>query len=407
LLQAIPARLSKQYKAVTRYKNDAVVVWSEGFPYKLSAFNEKNSLLGKSLSDAGYNVYLTSKLPFQNDHRFYGLVDNINYISTHKKDIKPSKTSYFFSVIKELHLLNKLQKKHDKTFLIASYTSFIVFIIYAVFCKICKIKLILNIMEWHISVYKTHGIAHRINAYLFDRLANVFSSGSIVISDFIYNEFIKMQSSDKIIKIPILTDIKQIDQVSNKSPFQFNFFLYCAGIGYIEAFNVIKKSFQIFHDKNPNTRNHLVLILQGPKSEIELVRQTLTDSKLTDLIHVLSEVTYEALIQLYKNADILLVPLQNTIQDAARYPQKIAAYSACRKPILTNSVGQVGIDFQHGTDVFFADDFTAAAFADAYEIILNNKVLTETISTNARKKCETSFNYTNYTNKLDEFFKKL
>ena len=44
---------------------------------------------------------------------------------------------------------------------------------------------------------------------------------------------------------------------------------------------------------------------------------------------------------MYKNATAHLIPLSNSIQDTARFPNKISEYLASAKPIITTDVGEI------------------------------------------------------------------
>jgi len=387
---------------IQKNKEKAVVIWSEGFPYKLTAANEKNSLIAKALIFADYDVYLTSKVTNNSGRDFEGTIDRIYYRNFSHNQLKTRFIQYIFGVISETRFLLLLKKEYKSIYLIGSYTSIVRYLLYSIFCKIFRINLVLNIMEWHIATNKDLSIPRRVNAFLFDKYAFRLSKGTIAISEFIISNLKRNKSNTKFLLIPALTDVFKIDNIEESQGAKFNYILYCGGIVYNEVIETVINTF-----KELKNGIHLVLILHGHNLLEEKLRNKIANDVYSDKIHVLSNLNYSSLIQYYKNAAVLLVPLRNSIQDKARYPQKIAEYSACSRPILSNEIGQVGSDFHHKTDIYYANSFTSNDLAEGIKLILQDEKLAEKISNNARKKAERYFDYKNYIKKLDQFLNNL
>lgn len=382
-----------------------VVIWSEGYPYKLSASNTKNYLLGKSFIHAGYYVFLTSKLPFRKNGKNAGTFKGVQYINFQKYNENISILAYLKALIKECLFLKKLKKKYGRVYLVTSYVPFLIYLIYYPFCKINKIKIVLNIMEWHIAVYKNSSLLKKINAFLFDNMAVLLADGAIVISDYIYKELRKKNQPKPLIKIPILTDLEKIDKVQKDMFKEYPYLLYCGGIEYDEIIDKIIKGYDKYIGSETSLKCHLIMIVNGKNDKIEKL-SSLSAANYSN-VHILSNLNFDDLIRHISNAELLFAPLRNNAQDEARYPQKIAEYSACIKPIISNSIGQVGIDFSHKNNIYFAEDISEGSIAKAIREILNNKLLSLRISSNARKKCESLFDYKIYSEKLNKFLSYL
>lgn len=388
-------------------RNQIVVIWSEGFPYEISASNEKHKLIAKAITEAGYDVYLVSKRPYHDVKETYGVSEGIKFINFHKKEVQLSYLSFLNSTFKEFCFLKKLRSKYNRVYLIGNYSPFIIYFSYSIVCKLFNIKLVLSIMEWHISLYKNSGLVKKCNAFLFDKLAIHMSKGSIVISDMIFKNLSKSLNEEKIILIPALTDIHRIDQVIKEKIFPFKYILYCGALSYKEVITTIILGFNKLVELGFNNEIHLILVLQGSPDQLNSFNAGLENIKCKNRIHVFSKLDYSSLIQYYKNAEVLMVPLRDTIQDKARYPQKIAEYTACEKPIISNEIGQVGTDFKHNHDIFFATDYSSEAICDSLKEVLSNLDLYQKLAINARIKCENYFHYSNYTKELDGFLNRL
>lgn len=379
-------------------KEKTVVIWSEGFPFKQNASNEKNSLIAKALIHAGYEVYITSKGSYGKNIKNEGTVNQIHYKCFSRNKVKLSIFKYLYAVLLEIRFLLSLTRKFHRVYLFGSYTSLIIYFFYSAFCEISKIRLVLNIMEWHINAHEKLSRLKRINSYFFDRFAFQLSAGTIAISDLIITNLKSFSNNSKYLFIPALTDVSKIDDIKRSDAAKFKYALYCGGIGYI---NVIETIIDAVRELGNDI--HLVLVLHGKNSQLERVKLYISNIHLSDKIHIVSDLSYSDLINFYKNAFVLLVPLRDTIQDKARYPQKIAEYAACGRPIISNDVGQVGKDFSHKTDIYFANSYISTDLAKGIHEIFKNENLAKEIGKNARLKAEQYFDYLNYSVKLDLF----
>ena len=124
-------------------------------------------------------------------------------------------------------------------------------------------------------------------------------------------------------------------------------------------------------------------------------------------IHIYSNLEFNELIGIYKNAEILLIPLRNNNQDKARYPHKIGEYAICSKPIISNKIGQVGIDFEHLKNIYFANDYSAGSISQAIIALVNDKELMKNLGMNARLNGEKLFNKENYFVETQNFIDRL
>jgi len=392
----------------SKNNKSVVVIWSDGFPFKLTAFNEKNSLLAKALILAGYRVILTSKSsPPCNSNAYFGIFEKIQWRFFIQNQIQSRLVRSMVAVFSEMKFLLTLKKNFNKVYLVGSYYPFTVFLFYSLFCLIFNIRLVLNIMEWHIGVYRNSSIQKRINAFLFDKYAVKLSKGTIAISEFIISNLKHYSHNYKFIFIPALTDIEKIDAIQGTNQFSFPYVLYCGGLGYAEVIATIIDGFEEYYKRYGNMNIHLVLILHGKNEQFRALMDIILQTLSSKNVHLLNNLPFRDLIRHYKNASALLIPMRDTLQDKARYPQKIAEYAACKRPIISNAVGQIGFDFKHKSDIYFMPSYTSADLAKAIKEVIEDKKIAFTITENARLKAETYFDYKLYSLPLHNFLKNL
>ncbi len=386
-------------------KDKIVAIWSEGFPHKHSASNEKNFLLAKALVASGVDVVLTSKLNFNVvDSTNAGVYEGVRYENFHNYKIKSKHIAFCFAIIGELAFLKKLNKEYNNVFLLASFVFFPLYVFYLCFARSFKVKIILSIMEWHISIYKNSSVSKKINAYFFDTFAPFLSAGSIVISDYIASQISNQTSKEKVMLIPVLSDFNRVISIPKLYNQSEKYILYCGGIGYIEVIELVLESFVACQNQ---IDQHLYLIVHGSENQINKLKSNIASLSVYNRIHVFTALTYESLIQLYKSADLLLVPLRDNQQDGARYPQKIAEYSACARPIISNQIGQVAVDFKHLENIYFAEDFSADSLTKAIVDVLKNSDLSNKIANNAFLKGQQFFDCYIYSEPMRIFLNKI
>jgi glycosyltransferase involved in cell wall biosynthesis len=98
---------------------------------------------------------------------------------------------------------------------------------------------------------------------------------------------------------------------------------------------------------------------------------------------------------------IMLVPLFS----GGGMRVKIIEGMAYGKTIISTSIGAEGIVCEHGENIMIANDENA--FADAIVVCANNKELSDSLSTNARKLIEAKYDNNIICEQLSDFYKEL
>jgi glycosyltransferase involved in cell wall biosynthesis len=140
--------------------------------------------------------------------------------------------------------------------------------------------------------------------------------------------------------------------------------------------------------------------VNGGAEKISKHRDSIKDDK---TIKILSNLSYEVLISYYKNAKALLIPLQDNLQDKARFPFKISEYTAAARPIITSDSGAVIDYFQDGINALLAKTGDVNDFAEKLKFVLNNPQEAEKIATKSHELGQKLFNYKSYSTSLQEF----
>lgn len=269
-----------------------------------------------------------------------------------------------YSRFNEFKLISKLGI-HKKIDLIFFYPSgfFFELLYYRFFSKIFGFKLITHYVEYRSSFKSRSNIFKKLNDRLFDKYFMNFVDGVIPISEFLINR-IKQNNKDlPILKIPPIVDFSLFK--GNKNNIQCKYFLYVGSTGYLKSIEIILDSFELITDDS----YFLYLMLSGNK---ESILKKIKKHNKKELIKVFSDLDYTDLINYYNNACALLIPLSESIQDRARFPQKISEYLASGNPIISTNFGEIRYYFKDMDNALIASDYKASSIADKMDFVIHN-----------------------------------
>jgi glycosyltransferase involved in cell wall biosynthesis len=110
------------------------------------------------------------------------------------------------------------------------------------------------------------------------------------------------------------------------------------------------------------------------------------------------------LLALYQEASVLLAPLFEDTQSAARFPTKIGEYLAAGRPVVTSAVGEIPRFFDDGVNALIAAPDDAAAYAGKLIQALDDPEAAAAIGRAGRRLCEATFDYRAHGAALCAFF---
>lgn len=210
----------------------------------------------------------------------------------------------------------------------------------------------------------------KMNDRLYDLIATALFSRFITISSALEEMVLSKDKAARVVSIPPVFRFEVMENVPaivRGRPY----FVYCASSAYEDVIWFVIESYNSME----NAEADLVLIINGPLSA-----RVDAACKENFRITLHSNVEYKQLLSLYKGALALLIPLRNTPQDIARYPQKITEYLASGRPIISTRFGEVGRHFAHQETALLAQDYDVAQFAELMDLALTQRVILDKIS---------------------------
>jgi glycosyltransferase involved in cell wall biosynthesis len=270
--------------------------------------------------------------------------------------------------------------------------------------KFSVVELIFNIEEWPLS----HNIklVHKIILHWFVIFAFSVCKKTVCISSYLVERAKYYNKHIAVYKLPALTkfdDFKDQGLILDKIENRHTKFLFCGNTGYLEVIWLIIHSYENFCLLKPLENVKLVLILHGNEMIIRKLSQYINKSKYS--IKLLSSLTESELFEQYDQATVLLAPLRPTIQDNARFPQKIAEYTAMSKPIITTNVGDIELYFDSNESAIFMGEFSIEELSQKMIFSVENKEKIRLIGMKGNIAGRKFFNYKQYVTSFGNFIK--
>lgn len=370
-----------------------------GIPNKASASINRYLAIGQALSEKNEIIYINRFPLFRNnfpqspENNSFRIIDATNTKYRPESFLKRNFLK-LTSFIYEFNTIRKLQKEKKIDWLNIYTQYFGIFLIYFAFSRIFKFKTILHYVELR-SSFKERSLLLKINDLLFDKIAILLVDRIIPISTTLNNYVLSVKPMAKTFIIPPICDFDFFASIIPENSNQ-KYFVFCSSISYEEVILFVIQSFLKINHKEVN----LHLVING-KIENERINQILEEN--ADRISLFYNLKYEDLIAKYKGSFAALIPLRNTMQDCARFPQKICEFLASNRPIITTSYGEINNYFQHKINAIISKEFEVDSFSENLDWAIDHQHELKRISEESFNTGYKYFNIKSYSTTIEDF----
>ena len=389
-----------------------VYLGESGFPYGLAAI-QKTILLGKALVSADAKMTVINRKGKLDpdkpaDLAVRGEFEGVHYVYTSGTVYRPKgffqrNFQKLVGQLREFQYLRTLRGKNELDGAIISSMSFWQSSLYLLYASILNFPAVLLYVEMNSAMQHRTGFFTKINHYLYDHFLVKWVDASLPISEVLVENYRKMAPGKPLLKIPAICDFEKFDVPKKRE--QTPYFLYCGALSYQEVAEFILEAYDRLPDRHEIS---LYLLVSGAsESEYESFRKILRAQRKAPQIKMFSDIPFSELIDLYVNARALLIPLRSTLQDAARFPHKIAEYTATGNPIVTTHVGEVPRYFEDGKTALIAGTYDPGAFAEKLQLVMDYPDAAKKIGANGKALGLREFNYLGYGEKLRRFMEAM
>ena len=373
---------------------------TQSYPHKFSACNTKIELVCRGLIEQGDSCCILGGAygnTFANVDSYEGIsTAGISYKLFHKRGSKFY--GWIFNVLKVYKTLKNLKKREYKNIVVIENPDFHLFCFYILFCRLLGFKTSAIIQEWGPAV-KGVNVVRKISLMIHVKFFGYMVDSILPISHFLVNKIHPFNKPFYL--LPVLAEY--VDIQNNNIPSKSNYFVYCAAASYYHIIEFLLNIFLNMIDHNENIK--LVMVLSGSDKEIVKVKNRIEILQLVDFVQIRTNITNKELNSIYQKALGLLLPLDpKSIQDQARFSQKIAEYLASCTPIITSSCGEIPIYFTDKENIFVTECFEPQNYCKAMLYILNNYESASIVGINGCKLGKMKFNYKIHGENLHNFF---
>lgn len=234
-----------------------------------------------------------------------------------------------------------------------------------------------------------------------------------VVSEYLRNRAIEYEFPEKkIIKLPNganINDIKPIDKKEARIQLGFEVdkpIIAAVGHTYFKSLEILLEAFANVIKKLPAAK----LVLVG-KLNLE-----------SDIMHARAKEIYKSIqknvilageqplnqVAIYLSAaDILALPMENTIVEEARFPIRLGDYLAAGRPIVSNAVGEVKYVINQEKCGITVSPEDIDGFAVKITELLSTPRLLEELGRNGREAAEKKYSWNNLASKLAQIYKEI
>lgn len=391
-----------------RNKKIAIIARGRGISYSFDAVNTKSYYMAKILKSYGLNVIILSGI-------YYHPGSIVNKVGKYKgiKYYLPSVYPETASKIKRTYyrlvhtwrvtcFLIYLKHKWGEIHYIFEDNS-IPFPFLFLLNWLGVIDLIFNLEEWPLS----HNISYKRKMWSHFFIVCAFKNCKkiICVSSYLVAKATEYNKKSRVFKLPALSEFNELNCVTSinadGNQHRMTRFLYCGHIGYSEVIDTIIGAYENICRLRKNVKVELLLILHGDELKLQKISDYV--SRLEYVIKIKSNLSEADLFTEYSQASVLLAPLRLTVQDQARFPQKIAEYVSLSKPIITTCVGDIGQYFEPDKSAIFIDDFSVAELEKKMNYSIDNDEKIVGIGVEGNAAGRKYFDYKKYIIKFGDF----
>jgi len=132
--------------------------------------------------------------------------------------------------------------------------------------------------------------------------------------------------------------------------------MYCGSLGYLPVIEFVIELYSRLRETHCY-QGKLMLAIGGfgKTGEFDGINKRISNSGYNGDIILKTNVPHNELIKMYLSAELLIVPMRNSVQDIAGFHHKIGEYCAAKKPIISTNFGELSYYFKDGVSACLVD----------------------------------------------------
>jgi glycosyltransferase involved in cell wall biosynthesis len=231
--------------------------------------------------------------------------------------------------------------------------------------------------------------------------------GALVISEWLEEwatrEAARLHSRLRLLEVPIVVDTEEVtpgERVTDPPTF-----VYAASNEYLQDLAFVLRALRRVWERFPEAR--LEITGMAPTLAAEAVERTGLGGDAAGRVAVRGYLGRPELLDLYRGATALLIPLHDDLRSRARFPTKLGEYLASGAPVVTSRVGEVHRFLRDAESAFICEPDDLGAFAAKMTEVLEDAPRAGAVGAAGRRVAEQQFSYHAQGARLRRFFAEL
>jgi glycosyltransferase involved in cell wall biosynthesis len=391
---------------------------SIGLPTGYAA-STRTTNIALALSEAGANVEILLIKPSETVYEIKnteskGFIKNIPFSytcgeTTHSKNWFGRRFQAIEGFLTCANILIH-QRKNISTVIFYSRNIEVVFPL-NLLCKFIGVTCVLELCEWPV----TQSANSKLSAFkkrLFCKYSLSKIDGVIYISQYIKNcvERYETKKNKFISKyhLPILSDSSEFEvKYNNGEPIiDYPYFLYCGNLSYLDLLFKTLECMSLVFKSKPAFKLIIVGSSDNEEHKIKLEKR-IFELGITNEVILKGFVSKSQLINLYKSAYSLILPLDDDALSNARFPTKLSEYLLSARPVVVSNTGEIGMHLLNNISAYIPEDCSIEGFTERALHAINNPEEATLVGQTGKAVALKDFNYKTYAHSLLEWINKL
>lgn len=300
---------------------------------------------------------------------------------------------YFLSVFAEPWCLLRLRISDKVSFLHLYTGHYFDFLWYWLVARLIGAKTVNDYVEFR-TAKGDRNLYDKVNNYLCDYKGARLWDRCISISNFLEEKVVAVNPKIPIIKVTPLCDFTLFDNNEDDVDVLEQYILFCGSAAYFE---VVKQIIDAYRASKIQESAKLLLILSGSDENVGKIHSYYDEAVIR------RNLAYNQLVAYYKHAFALMIPLRDTIEDTARFPNKICEYTAAAGLIVTTNYGEIKYYFKDGVNAVVANECTTESIAQKLDEVAEGKYDIISLKQKCYETGRSNFSVDSYRKSLNDF----
>ena len=371
---------------------NVVIMVSSGYPHYWSANNTKGEFIARGLKANGCYVTMLDSIfgtkGFDEPEEGVSATGIDYYIIPRKGKW----LSWFFAIPYIWNFLKSHRKKDDKNHIVLGLTQYPFFFIILIMAFLLGYRRSVLFHEWHCSLNKP--MVSRMEGFIRDVTFGYFVNVVFPISHFLKEKSLHFHR--RMMIVPVMASF---ENDYGKKEIR-NHFAYCCGAPYLLRNTLVLDAFKLLKKQSHNDELKLELVLNGNDGQLNAVKNLVDNYGMKDSIIIRNQIPQEELTDIYESAIGLLIPMDpQSIQDKARFSQKIAEYVSTQRPIITSNVGEIPYYFDDNQSAMIVP-YSVEGYFKGMKVLFDDKQIADYIGHRGYMVGKNCFNYIEITREM-------